>query len=109
MFLLLAALPAFADVSPPNESGCEGLTAGDQCVDDAGDKATCATHTCSRLDYGNVDSEGTPGTEEYECLLCDGDKKTGCATVPAAPFGAAALGIALALPLVFRRKGAPAS
>lgn len=108
MFLLLAALPALADVAPPNEDGCEGLSAGDVCVDDAGDKATCATRTCTRLDYSNTDS-GVPTTVEYECLLCDGDKKGGCATVPSAPLGAAALGIFLALPLVFRRKGPSAS
>jgi hypothetical protein len=65
---LFLASAASADVPPPNEAQCQTKKVGDSCTTDDGKSGACATSTCTRLDY----SQGSPpGTEEYECKLCD--------------------------------------
>jgi hypothetical protein len=64
---LAVARPAFADLPPPDTSGCNMKVAGDTCQKDDMSAGTCMTKTCSKLDY----SDGSPpGTIDYECLVC---------------------------------------
>lgn len=112
-FSLAAALVAplaRADVPPPNSSQCGTKKAGEACTTDDGKSGACKVSTCSRLDY----SQTPPGSASYECTLCDettkpafpGPEKSGCAASPSrASSGLAAVGFALALGLVARRRG----
>ncbi|MCG3172709.1 MAG: hypothetical protein GMKNLPBB_00864 [Myxococcota bacterium] len=73
--LLLIPAPAFADAINPDESACQGKKAGDSCE---GGKS-CASATCSRLDY----SDGSPPTtKEYACLLCKDPASASDAAAP---------------------------
>jgi len=87
----LTASLAFADVPPPDVSGCQGKSASAACTRDDGSSGTCAKDTCTRNDYSN----GPPPTPvQYECLRCktgaaadagdttDPPKKSGCAAAP---------------------------
>lgn len=124
MFLVAVfavASSAWADVPPPNSSGCNGQQASSSCKTDDGRSGVCQSDTCSRLDY----SHGTPPTSvEYDCLRCvvqssgtpdagtsgasqdpqgTPGKKSGCAAMPGAPLG---LGALVAGVLARRRKRA---
>lgn len=102
---LACALGAWADIAPPNLSGCNGKKAGEACTRDDGSAGACAAAKCTRNDY----SEGPPPKQvEYDCLQCAPaapkveEKKSSCAAVPGE-----ALGGALALlTLLRRRRGA---
>lgn len=61
------ATDARADVIDPAEEVCS--KAGETCTLDGRDGA-CEAQICSRLDYGNPDPDGTPGTKDYECVRC---------------------------------------
>ena len=81
--VLALAFAAWADVPPPDISGCNGKAAGDACTRDDGSAGACAKATCSRNDYSN----GPPPTSvSYECLRCEAGaapaKKSSCASVP---------------------------
>jgi len=72
-----------ADVPPPNSEGCQNASKGARCRTDEGRSGVCETQTCSRLDYSNVDDAGTPGTSNYDCLICVAKSSDdGCAFVP---------------------------
>lgn len=90
----LASLSAWADVAPPDLSGCNGKQPGDSCTRDDGSTATCAKATCSRNDYSN----GPPPTSvDYECVTCTGAapaKKSGCSVYPSG-LALTALGLTL--------------
>ncbi len=75
MFASLAvASPAFADVPPPDTSGCNMKVAGDACQKDDMSAGTCGAQTCTKLDY----SMGTPPkTVEYACLVCTSSGSAG--------------------------------
>jgi hypothetical protein len=73
--ILLIPSLAFADVPPPNSSGCTNKAAGAACMDDAKANGTCQKDTCSRLDYGALldagpDASGMPKSVSYDCLKC---------------------------------------
>ncbi|GMU62252.1 MAG: hypothetical protein AMXMBFR34_40150 [Myxococcaceae bacterium] len=92
--LLLSASFAWADLPPPDVSGCGSLPLGASCKRDDGSPGTCAKATCTRNDY----SEGPPPkTVSYDCVRCTegaapvppevdagaGEaKKSSCAAVP---------------------------
>ncbi|MBK8215246.1 MAG: hypothetical protein IPK71_16020 [Myxococcales bacterium] len=68
--LALSPSDARADVPPPNSSGCTTKKAGDGCTRDDGAQGTCATSTCSRINY-DCDGGKTPcGQVSYDCLTC---------------------------------------
>ena len=86
---LVFSLGAWADIPPPDVSGCNGKAAGDACKRDDGSDGACAKSTCSRNDY----SEGPPPKSvSYECLKCapgapaakqtEEKKGSSCAAVP---------------------------
>jgi hypothetical protein len=85
---LVFSLGAWADIPPPDVSGCNGKAAGDACKRDDGTDGACAKSTCSRNDY----SEGPPPKSvSYECLKCapgapvakqEEKKGSSCAAVP---------------------------
>ena len=61
------AVPAWADVAPPNTAQCASLAEGDACTTDAKTDGACVKSTCTGLDYSN----GTPPTTKtYDCLVC---------------------------------------
>jgi hypothetical protein len=63
------AVPARADIPPPNSQGCDMKAAGDDCMKDDETAGTCVTEKCTKLDY----SDGSPPTSvEYDCVLCNG-------------------------------------
>ncbi|MEW5742287.1 MAG: hypothetical protein AB1938_25445 [Myxococcota bacterium] len=65
--LVLSASTAWADIPPPDVSGCNGKEVGAACRRDDGSPGACAKSTCTRNDY----SEGPPPkTVNYECLRC---------------------------------------
>jgi hypothetical protein len=78
LLLLLLAVPARADLPPPDTEGCRMASAGDPCdldgqPSDGGMKVgVCRKATCSRIDYGHWDRDASaaPPTMEYECLRC---------------------------------------
>ncbi len=71
---LAVASPAFADVPPPDTSGCNMKVAGDACQKDDMSAGSCEAKTCSKLDY----SMGTPPTTvEYSCLTCTSSSSSG--------------------------------
>jgi hypothetical protein len=101
---ILLASSAWADLPPPDTSGCSGQQANASCETDDKKSGTCQTSKCSRLDY----SQGTPpGTIEYDCLKCaaspaspgpsapastdTGKARAGCAAAPGVPLALAAL------------------
>lgn len=82
--LSLLAGEARADLIDPAEAACGA--AGEAC-EIHGEKGVCKAETCSRLDYGNM-ADGTPGTEQYECVRCiPGEKAAEPAPEPAADDG----------------------
>ena len=86
--LVVLARVAWADIPPPDSSGCRDTTAGASCKRDDGSDGTCATSTCSRNDYSNGPP---PKRVSYDCLKCltavvapaPPEKKATCATIPA--------------------------
>lgn len=71
---LSVASSAFADVPPPDTSGCNTKAAGDACQKDDMSAGTCAAQTCTKLDY----SMGTPPKSvEYACLVCTSSASSG--------------------------------
>ncbi|MFO0639905.1 MAG: hypothetical protein U0183_11885 [Polyangiaceae bacterium] len=68
--LALSPAEARADVPPPNTSGCSTKKAGDGCSRDDGAPGTCATSTCSRINYDCDGGKSPCGSVSYDCLLC---------------------------------------
>jgi hypothetical protein len=70
--VLLGAPAAFADVTPPDVSACQGKAVGAACTMSATATGVCAKGTCSRLDYGSWDRDAmsSPPTVSYECVRC---------------------------------------
>ena len=70
--VLLFALPARADLVPPEVPPCNGKQVGDACTYNG--SGTCRNQTCSRLDYTNfnLDASSGPTTVTYTCLECLG-------------------------------------
>jgi len=68
--ILLLALPARADVTPPETQPCVGKQAGDACT--LGAAGTCQYQTCIKLDYANWDRDASmsPPSTTYVCLQC---------------------------------------
>jgi hypothetical protein len=64
---LLLSSPAWADIPPPNSSGCRGLQANAACKTDDGQPGLCQMAKGSRLDY----SQGIPPKAiAYDFLKC---------------------------------------
>lgn len=123
---MLVTGSAIADTISPEESACTGKKAGDSCTVTGSTVAgNCASKKCKRLDY----SDGSPpGTIEYDCMECvtteaadaspptdGGDTTADASTTPAAKSGGCHVGeaspmaalpwlVALAFPLVMRRR-----
>jgi len=64
------ALPARADVAPPENEPCLGKAVGAACT--YGIAGTCQTQTCSKLDYSNWDRDASAGppSKSYACVQC---------------------------------------
>lgn len=97
VLVALTSLSAWADIPPPDVSGCNGKQVGDSCKRDDGTDANCVKSTCSRNDYSNGPP---PTTVTYDCVTCTGsgappaEKKNACAVDPSG-LALAALGLAL--------------
>jgi hypothetical protein len=115
--LALAPGAARADVPPPNSSGCTSKKAGDSCTRDDGAQGTCATSTCSRINYDCDGGKSPCGSVSYECVTCgpvgaSGDGGSGGTTssssCAASPRGAApgifAVSLAVLAALVLARR-----
>jgi hypothetical protein len=74
--LSFLALPARADVAPPETQPCVSKAAGDACTYNGA--GTCQSQTCGRLDYANWDRDASasPPTTTYACLKCLTDTVT---------------------------------
>ena len=68
--LALSPSDARADVPPPNTSGCSTKKAGEACTRDDGAQGTCATSTCSRINYDCDGGKSPCGSVSYDCVLC---------------------------------------
>lgn len=68
--LALSPSDARADVPPPNSSGCTTKKAGEACTRDDGAQGTCATSTCSRINYDCDGGKSPCGSVSYDCLTC---------------------------------------
>lgn len=68
--LALSPSDARADVPPPNSSGCTTKKAGEACTRDDGAQGTCATSTCSRINYDCDGGKSPCGSVSYDCVLC---------------------------------------
>ena len=64
-----SAAVAVADTIPPDVSACDGKTAGQACTYLSA-SGSCASATCSKLDYSHLDDAGQPTTASYACLDC---------------------------------------
>ncbi len=105
VLLCLGAAGAWADLPPPDVSGCSSKAAGDACTRDDGSAGTCADATCSRNDY----SDGPPPkTVEYPCLKCGAATARAPAPPPPKPARSCAaapgLGLAGLATLLFARR-----
>jgi len=78
--LSFLALPARADVAPPETQPCVSKAAGDACTYNGA--GTCQNQTCGRLDYANWDQDASasPPSTTYACLKCLTDTMTTTAT-----------------------------
>jgi hypothetical protein len=87
------ASTTWADVPPPDTTGCNSKAAGDACKTDGNQSGACQTQKCAGRDY----SDG--GTLQFDCLKCAAGatpaKTGGCAAVP----GLAIAGLAIVLAL----------
>ncbi|HYH99585.1 hypothetical protein [Hyalangium sp.] len=101
---LLLSSAAWADLPPPDASGCSGKQANASCETDDQKAGACQQSKCWRNDY----SKGPPPTAvEYDCLTCvasspppdtkspaaeaGGQSTSSCAAAPATPLFLAAL------------------
>jgi MYXO-CTERM domain-containing protein len=110
--VLGAPAAALADLPPPNSTECNGKNPGDTCMDDMNRPGTCTASSCSK--YNPADG----GTSQYVCVLCiapDGGTSAGsssssssggkgCAVTGAPPAASWWPALALALPLLRRRR-----
>ena len=64
------ALPARADVAPPENEPCLGKGVGAACT--YGTAGTCQSQTCTKLDYAgwNHDASAGPPSTSYACVQC---------------------------------------
>jgi hypothetical protein len=64
------ALPARADMAPPENEPCLGKAAGAACT--YGSAGTCQSQTCTKLDYAgwNHDASAGPPSTSYACVQC---------------------------------------
>lgn len=99
----LLALPASADIAPPNASQCRELQAGAACTLDDGGAGVCTESWVTRPDY----SAGPPPSyRRVKVLLC---VAAGATRARAAPWGLALAIAALGLgSLALRRRRRPA-
>jgi uncharacterized protein (TIGR03382 family) len=114
---LLLSSTAWADIAPPNLSGCRDKEAGATCETDDARSGICQKSTCSRNDYSNGPP---PKVVDYECLQCapantshttdttvhttpipTQGKSSGCTTAPGAPL---ALLVLVSGGLLYRRR-----
>ncbi|MBI5611418.1 MAG: hypothetical protein HY902_21275 [Deltaproteobacteria bacterium] len=116
------ALPAFADIPPPNTAGCQSKSAGATCKTDGDASGSCVTQTCTKLDYAHWDKDASssPPTRSYDCLKCElstastptsgsgTTNSSGGSSCSAGPVGSAlgALGLLGAVALLVRRRTA---
>lgn len=70
--VLLPALPARADLAPPNTAGCQGKSVGAVCKTDGSATGSCAQSTCTggSLPYWDKDTLANPPSRSYNCLKC---------------------------------------
>ncbi len=68
--MILTVATASADVILPEEETCYASSEGDSCETDLVPNGSCQSDECCRLDYGNMDDTGVPGTTCSDCLTC---------------------------------------
>jgi hypothetical protein len=115
--LLASTALAHADVISPEESACSGHAAGDACILPAGTAGRCASRSLARGDASRpalVCVAGDDGGVADGGVAPAPESSNGCdvaRTRGRVPAGVAALGLALALACVGRRRqgGAAAS
>lgn len=97
-FAVTVAVPALADIPPPNAAQCRKAKEGDACETDDGKSGACMMRKCSRRD------------ETYDCTLCvEGAPRKatkGCSLSGVDPGTAPPSWLALGLPLLLRRRRA---
>ncbi len=69
--MLLVAVPARADVVPPDVAPCSSKQLGNACTYNSA-AGLCQDGTCGRLDYANWDRDAStsPPSITYPCLKC---------------------------------------
>jgi hypothetical protein len=91
--MALVANTSFADIPPPDASGCYGKKAGEACLTDAKKNGGCVDETCTK---GSPDG----GISAFSCMICREsaapasapDESSGCSIRSSrAPWGACAL------------------
>jgi hypothetical protein len=67
----LLAVPARADIVPPETSACTSKQDGNTCAYN-GSTGICHNQSCSKLDYAHWDQDAStsPPTMTYVCLMC---------------------------------------
>lgn len=101
LVMLLAAVPAFADIVPDEVDACSGKKAGAVCTTPDGEPGTCTSITVSRPDY----SGGVPPTyKQVQMLGCVATAKgTARSLLPWVGTGLAFLAMLMAMMLKGRR------
>jgi hypothetical protein len=101
LVVLLAAVPAFADIVPDEVGACQGKKTGAACTTPEGEAGTCVNITVSRPDY----SGGVPPTyKPVQMLGCVATAKgTARSMLPWVGTGLAFLAMLMAMLLKGRR------
>ncbi|MFZ5438631.1 MAG: hypothetical protein ACOZQL_01415 [Myxococcota bacterium] len=101
LVLLLAALPALADILPDEVASCQGKSAGAACTTPEGEPGTCQSITITRPDYS---SGIPPKSKQVQMLGCVATAKgTARSLLPWVGTGLAFLALLLAMLLRGRR------
>ncbi len=104
LILLLAAVPALADILPDEVATCRDKSAGAACTTPEGQPGTCAKMTISRPDY----SSGIPPKyKSVEMLGCVATAKGSARSM--LPWLGAGLAFLAALAALWRRPRPPAA
>ena len=108
-FVLLgvsSAVPAWADVAPPNE--CEESQVGQACDSAIKDGKTDLPGTCQKTTCQRTTPDGTMSYDCYRCQAAEEKKDDGKCSSAATPAGSASLLLAplLALGLLWHRRRA---